>query len=423
MNKIINKTFFKVDFILTSPLAISSGENVYADKDVIRDSMGTPYIPASSIAGVCRSTLRKMNKSYIDYYFGYVQKATELNNFNSISEASRLNFYDANIATGKNGYVLSVRDSVALDEYKTAKKGAKFDIEVIEPGVTFTTHIECTKYEKDIALDSILTDLKSIFNSDQISFGAKTMRGYGAVKTEAIKQASFDLSSEYGQRKYIDFDMYSYNEWEEIDILKNNTIYNVLKLNLELDGAISIRKYSTRPSQNKNHPEPDYEQLIVNNNTPVIPGTSWAGAFRHRMRDLGLSETEINGLFGWVNKTNALKSAIRFSESELKHAQEKVMTRNAINRFSGGITDGALFTERTWYGGKTDLTILCTRLMTEREKNALAATVTDLHYGYLAIGGLTAIGRGRFRVLSVNNAAVDQNSIYSSVREALDKWT
>ena len=52
MNKIINKTFFKVDFILTSPLAISSGENVYADKDVIRDSMGTPYIPASSIAGV-----------------------------------------------------------------------------------------------------------------------------------------------------------------------------------------------------------------------------------------------------------------------------------------------------------------------------------------------------------------------------------
>ena len=42
----------------------------------------------------------------------------------------------------KKDYKISVRDSVALDEYKTALAGAKFDFEVLEPGIELETWLE-----------------------------------------------------------------------------------------------------------------------------------------------------------------------------------------------------------------------------------------------------------------------------------------
>ena len=421
MNKIIRKDFYRITFKLKSPLALSSGENNYTDKDVIRDSRDKPYIPASSIAGVCRSALSELKKSDIDYYLGYVEKATEENKGESRSEESRLIFYDALLSSEDS--IISVRDSVALDQYKTAKKGAKFDMEVVEPGVKFTSYIEYSKYEDDKSDGTIVSDILGLLASKQLSFGAKTMRGYGEIEEVSIKKASFDLSSGSGQRDYINFNMYERELWEPVDKFKIINVYKTLTLGLTLDGAISVRKYSTRPSTMKNHPEPDYEQLTLHDNTPVIPGTSWAGAFRHRMKELGLMDKEINHLFGWVRKKDSLKSVIRFSESQMSSSKEKILSRNAIDRFSGGTADGALFTERTWYGGETNLVITAAKSLSEREINALSAAISDLHYGYLMVGGLTSIGRGRFKVKTINGTEFNGEDIYKEVREVLKKWS
>ena len=65
--------------------------------------------------------------------------------------------------------------------------------------------------------------------------------------------------------------------------------------------------------------------------------------------------------------------------------------------------DGALYTEKTYYNGSTELEISCdfTGLETkdtERFARIMAAAVLDLHNGYLSVGGLTAAGRGIFRI-------------------------
>ena len=49
------KKYYRIEFELTSPLAVGSGENNLTDKDIVRDSRGIPYIPGSSLAGVYRS--------------------------------------------------------------------------------------------------------------------------------------------------------------------------------------------------------------------------------------------------------------------------------------------------------------------------------------------------------------------------------
>ena len=143
---------------------------------------------------------------------------------------------------------------------------------------------------------------------------------------------------------------------------------------------------------------------------PVVPGTSWAGAFRHRIEELagGSGKALTDEWFGKVEtggNGNKTRSRITFSESQISGGAFKEITRNAIDRFTGGAADGALYTEKTYYGGDTELKIVIkSDSIDENFGNALAAAIADLHGGYLAVGGLTAVGRGLFKVTAVNGA-------------------
>ena len=142
------------------------------------------------------------------------------------------------------------------------------------------------------------------------------------------------------------------------------------------------------------------------------------------MRELGMGQKEEKFLFGFVEQKSDRKarSKIRFSETMLTGASPKILSRNSIDRFTGGTKEGALFTEKTWYGGTTDLVISyeegCMSRKDGRQTlgHILAAAITDLHCGLLAIGGETSIGRGLFRIEKINNKDVgDSTDIYKEL--------
>lgn len=61
------KKYYRIEFQLTSPLSVGSGENYITDKDIIKDSRGIPYIPGTSLAGIYRSLF---SKKTAETYFG-----------------------------------------------------------------------------------------------------------------------------------------------------------------------------------------------------------------------------------------------------------------------------------------------------------------------------------------------------------------
>ena len=61
------KKYYRIQFQLTSPLAVGSGENHLTDRDIVRDSRGIPYIPGTALAGVYRSLFPK---EIAEQYFG-----------------------------------------------------------------------------------------------------------------------------------------------------------------------------------------------------------------------------------------------------------------------------------------------------------------------------------------------------------------
>ena len=94
----------------------------------------------------------------------------------------------------------------------------------------------------------------------------------------------------------------------------------------------------------------------------------------------------------------------------------KVITRNSVDRFTAGTKDGALYTERTCYNGSCELDVFIRKSdLTEAEKKAsyLCAVICDLNRGYLAVGGLTSVGRGMF---TVENITINGTDVTDALR-------
>lgn len=463
-DQIRKKKYCRIKFRLISSMAIGSGENQYSDSDMMKNSYGAPYIPASAIAGVVRERLQEKDPDRI--YFGRIDdkfrndfQDDKQDNSSVDSIESRLIFYDGVMicdekedqspSVEKNGteqdetlsYRVTIRDSVALDEYKTAKKGAKFDREVLEPGVNFVTYVEQSFVEND---DKDFIDLiEDEFLKGHIRFGAKTMRGYGDIEVTGVATREFQLDKEDDIKDWIVFDVDEF-AWEDDEISKNKEEIDLgldkklvldqeLVLNLELVSGISIRRYTTEVSDDERS-MPDAEQLTVRIGSkkgsreeyPVIPGTTWAGAFRSVMKKHGVEIEGKNCIFGFVavkGMDQKAKSRISFSESVIRNSKSKVLSRNAIDRFSGGTKDSALFTEKIYYGGSTELRIGWNgkASMPQRERKALAAAITDLHIGLLAVGGETSVGRGIFKVQSVE--IKDGNKTFDEMTDDTEKDT
>ena len=369
------RVYYQLNIRLASPLSVGSGESESTDHDVFVDGNGNPIIPATSLAGVLRAYIGGDTAVAL---FGDLAKTES-----EKSKSSNIRVYDARCTKGGKDYITN-RDFVKL-ENKVAVKGAKFDCQVVETGAEFVAYCELL----DCAFEPVLESALAALNKGEILLGSKTTRGFGRVKISVKKRVFKNIST------WLDFKMFNESEWTALQPLifsDTGTDKAVIQIKLRSLGGLSIREYSTDIDM------PDYKTLTLKSQsdfTPVIPGSTWAGAFRDRCSQV-LSEDEIVSFFGDVNEKTkvAVKSQIRFSESILTGGTPKDITRNSIDRFSGATKSGALYTERTYYYGKTTLEI--TVPYNERLLSAVGLCLADLHNGFLTVGGLCSVGRGLF---------------------------
>ncbi len=409
-NKIMKRIYIAADITLASPLSICSGLSKNTDNDVLKNSLGEIFIPGTSLAGAMRNYLENDNNS--PSIFGYAD--------GDKGEMSSLFIADTYIDKTN----ISVRDGVELNKDKIAIDNQKYDYEIVETGKG-TIRIEVIIREKDENKDKlkdICNILKGISNGD-IRFGYKKNRGLGKLKVTKVYKWEFDKTSVENWIKFNEqtleeqkhLDNCEWENWQNYnDNLEVNTKYISISLPLKLTGGISIRKYSTA-SYNADFEHITIQQLYENvkqaKRLPIIPGTSWAGAIRHRaekiLSELGCSETKSEQLikkwFGYVDANNtknkACQSMVVIDESILENSNPLITVRNNVNRFSGATVEGALYKEKAYFGGNTELKIKVQKDKDDLYKSLIALLyliMKDIEKGYLSIGGATAIGRGLF---------------------------
>ena len=440
--KIKKRVYYAFDVVLTSPLNVSGGQDLFSDSDVMRNGRGECFVPGTSLAGVFRNALKLAGDQ--PGIMGYVREQN--------GSMSGMFLSDLYFDTAEKEPVISLRDGVKLSDDKNVEN--KFDMEIVETGargtifLNFVVRDDQTDQEKNGAdregaaqeeqeFEKAVSEIVQKLQNGTIRIGSKKTRGFGRLRIEKIYRREF---SEDSRQEFISFkknfrDTGKYDqEWEPEEWAKaqsekygplpEDEEYIKIRVPLKLEGGISIRRYSAQPDA------PDYEHITCsrvsevpgsnsgkNSDTPennrdrvpVIPGSSWNGAIRSGIRkilkELGYENYRIlmENWFGSIRDDSVTgisrASAVMISESVIEGAKAVPVTRNSINRFDASTKDGALYSEIAWFGGHTDLEVFVKKDENREYKEFLSIlelVIQDIREGYVAVGGQVSIGRGIF---------------------------
>jgi CRISPR/Cas system CSM-associated protein Csm3 (group 7 of RAMP superfamily) len=350
---------------------------------------------------------------------------------------------------------LPTRQHVRIDHKGVAIGGGLFDNEVVYKGTRFKFEIELIGNESDRdTWDNILNKIQSPL----FRMGQGTRNGYGNLKVYQIKSRIFDLKTEKDFNDYSAFDVslnvddYLNETTISEETIEKELIKYSLQLHPDSDFFIFSEGFGDEDVDNK----PLEEEIVVYENgtltfkdkQTVIPASSIKGALAHRTafhynklkerfadqlfptlgKEIavelytGSGNKAVNELFGlgsgfeWKEAKEKVKNMpppeydeygsssrgkviindLYFSESEVKN--DKIFNHVAIDRFTGGAMEGALFSEKvSSLNGTIELNIFVEKVNYDDDvRNAFENALLDITKGLLPLGGMTTKGYGMF---------------------------
>ena len=431
----------------TTPLAVGTGEkSIITDSPVVTDINGLPYIPGTSLAGVLRHSLNNAGvKQKVDDLFGY-QEGKE-------GMGSRLIFTDA-VMIGREGCPLDglqeidfnddfylhfdkmpIRQHVCINEKGTADKQGKFDNQVVFKGTRFVFEMEYVStgiIEEKESIKSVL----ALIGSDQFRLGGGTTNGLGRMKVVEAKMAEIDLEKPYDLELYLKKSSCLSELWEGFkDKAKDNNNANnqdskanawkCYDFQLNAEGFFL---FGSGLADDDADMTPVVEAYIEwEGGKPhfvegtVIPGSSIKGALSHRTafhwnklkklyadKGEGLTGDDnpaVVQLFGrsgdGATSDDITRGKVLIDDIIIPKCESKIINHVAIDRFTGGALDGALFTEKVNIGQpciNIHILVDTSAFLIEDPdiKNAFEKALDDLKNGMLPLGGGVNRGNGVF---------------------------
>ena len=393
---------------------------------LLRDADGQPFIPGASIAGAARSFLAQQSLPWEKYQKGDEgQMLKQL--FGGAGEEDTMSALIVADATCKNSQT-SIRDGVRVDTCSgSAAEGAKFDVEVVERGAEFELGLECIIREgiddsdDSNELEELFLALLHGFKTGDIRLGARTRRGYGHGKVASWEIRDLQMNDPEDVMAWLRSKVWSRpaSNLMPHPLPSDQRQYFCLEADFILRTSLLIRSSPSDPEA------PDMVHLH-SAGEPVVPGTSFAGAFRHRASliatTIGWSEGTVSEIFGSIHEQEAKDpqktlwaSRVWIEEKLVKNVESRWQDRVAIDRFTGGSLQSALFNEKPIFPQEST-SHLKLKLMLEEPDDAeiglLFLTLRDFWNGHAALGGETSNGRGTLQ--GVVNAELQLKRLNSS---------
>ncbi len=437
-----------------TPIVIGSGrKTMLTDSEILKDYNGLPYIPGTSIAGVIRHALPV---DLGNKFFGIKDDKNNKGSEIIFSEAKLINdngqVIDKLCNTDYNNFTKQFKDLPKRNHVRISHKGVaedhcKFDEEVIYKGSRFGFDIEMVAKESEKgdasnAFDQVLTEIQK----DTFRIGGGTRSGFGKMHSVSIKKRSFDLkkkeelSSYFATSSCLEKDYCS--GWEDFD--NSSEDHNWIKYSLTLTPQ-DFFSFGSGKGDNDVDTVPVKESYVKwdgNNgffveNALLIPASSLKGALAHRVayyynlkhnifamqipveefeNYTGSNNPAVRMLFGCQkegkSETVQKRGIAIFNDIFADYPGDKILNHVAIDRFTGGAMDGALYSEKV-VDGKGELTFH-TEVLIEKlpaidnndidaqtiYKDAIEAfekALGDIDKGLLPLGGGNGRGHGIFK--------------------------
>jgi len=449
----MEKTKFTIRYVsrivleAETPFTIGSGEkDLLTDALVAKDVNGLPYLPGTSLAGVIRSACGIKRQE--DTPFGYQDK--------NGGQGSRVIFSDG-VMIGKDGRpvdglrvishnddfyahfkMLPVRQHVRINSLGSTDKGGKFDEQVTYQGTRFCFEMELLSTgSEDEAL--FYEKMLNVLRRSTFRVGGGTHNGFGLMKVIALQRRDYDLTNPDDLESYVSRSASLDSPLEGAKKLTTDTITDSTwqRYTLKLQPK-DFFLFGSGMGDDEADMTPVSEAYIVwTDGKPtfqergiLIPATSVKGALAHRTAYhwnklkkrfvdndgekplTGDACPAVEAIFGKAGQDsdkdikcgNIMLSDVIISAGQ-KTEGEKIMNHVAIDRFTGGTMDGALFTEKVinGLGREIQLTVDVRKdsIQGEDIRKAFELALQDIDDGLLPLGGGVNRGNGTFvRTLS-----------------------
>lgn len=415
--KITERVVVEANLVLQTPAHFGNGDgDEIVDMPLLVDPLDgiSPLLTGASVTGALRNYLQTVTAGY-----GNAQETDAVTKLfggskgDDEGEQSPLIIGDA---LGSNGGI-ELRDGVKIDgKSRTAEEGKLFNLEAWQAGTTFPLRFELIICEQDdaTALKQALATALHGLEADEITLGARKRRGYGQIAIQdSWRVKRYDLTTATGLVSWLEQSGTAITNANIATALgvplldQDARCYFDVRATFSLDGALLIRGNSLLGHEGPDAMHLHTKRLDNNSNdlTPVISGTSLAGAFRARARKiaqtLGIDLGIIAEIFGNMDNNQKQASRITIKETAIqKPANTKlVQNRISIDRFTGGVKEGALFNEQPVFGSEQTEVTLELRLINPKpsEMGLLMLCLKDLWTSDLPLGGTSSIGRGRLK--------------------------
>lgn len=390
---------------LTSPALIGCGRNDRTDMDVLLDSEGKPFIPATSFIGVLRHYTRDIDGSHGDNLKRFWGFTSEEKISDKEKERQSAICCDDLFLENKDGNRITVRDGIKIDNKNgMVEKDKKFDFELIERGARFKLNMEITlSAETNDYCRRMMKTICTALQSERILLGAKTNSGFGKIRLTNANMYDFDFLEKEAVLKWLKGEMPVPVQLEDVKELPVEDKEFVMNATFDLKNSLIVRSYPSSPEM----PDAVHIQSAGDN---ILPATSLKGAIRARaeriLNTVGKPQSLLTELFGNVDDKNRSKNArkgrVRINEVILPKFMTELQTRIKIDRFTGGVIESALFETMPLFSQPINLNekvknvIISIRDCKDYEAGLLLLVLKDLWTGDLAVGGEKNVGRGVF---------------------------
>lgn len=289
-----------------------------------------------------------------------------------------------------------VRPRVRIDGATgAASDGGLFETAALAAGTT--GHFTLTwKGHRDInEVKQPLEAYLAALHCGDIRLGGQKSNGFGRVTLEAALR-EYDLTDPRDLHAWLEDTKEPVPVTLENAVDRNRIVFRVEAHTEEL----LIRSAATVRDGDKSYTVPYQE-----NGCYMLPGSSIKGAVRSRM-------TQIAAVFGqealvdsWCGtaQESAIAGKLYFSDGKVEgNPQNRIRVR--INRFTGGVMNGAAMNYRTLAGTAAwDISL-------PREEEAACAVLLmalrDLGLGVYTLGGMGSVGVGQFTKMTITAEAV-----------------
>lgn len=420
----------------TTPFSIGSGnKTIKTDSAVLKDVNGFPFIPGTTIAGLIRHAL--------SYKQEVIMGGQEEGSLLIVTEGKMLdsngNVLDGIIQQGdidentKKFKQCPIRQHARIGHRGTTEEGGKFDEEIALKGTRFCFELELISDSSD---NVKLKEILNIIRSSSFRIGSGSRSGFGSIKVVSCKYKTINLQNEKDREWYLEKSSSLAQDWEG-DNYDVTALYdsNWTSYCLELQPSDFILFGSGLGNENADMTFvresyidwPEGKACIKEReNNILVPASSVKGAISHRVafhynklvgiyadqlptdefaKHVGDNNLAVRTLFGTEGRNGEQKQrgCVLMSDviQERSSSSHKVLNHVAIDRFTGGAIDGALFDEEILYA-KEEKTITLNFLVSNKAieveaiKKAFEYTLNDICLGMLPLGGGVNRGNGCF---------------------------